>query len=125
MQAEILSILKNSLSITFFVLAMMLLIEYVNVKTEGAFCKRIQRRGLKQIIIGVLFGVLPGCLGTYTVVTLFSHNIVSLGALFATFVSTMGDEAFFLFSLQPKTAFLITGILVLIAIVGGVIIDLV
>ncbi len=125
MQAEILSILKNSLSITFFVLAMMLLIEYVNVKTEGAFCKRIQRRGLKQIIIGVLFGVLPGCLGTYTVVTLFSHNIVSLGALFATFVSTMGDEAFFLFSLEPKTAFLITGILVLIAIVGGVIIDLV
>ena len=125
LQAEVLSILKNSLSITFFVLAMMLLIEYVNVKTEGAFCKRIQRRGWQQILIGVLFGVLPGCLGTYTVVTLYSHNLVSLGALFATFVSTMGDEAFFLFSLDPKTAFIITGILVLIAVIGAVIIDLV
>lgn len=125
MQTEILSILKNSLSITFFVLAMMLVIEYINVKTEGTFCKRIQQRGWKQIIIGVLFGILPGCLGTYTVVTLFSHNLVTLGALFATFVSTIGDEAFFLFSLDPKTAFLITGVLVVIAVIGGVIIDLV
>ena len=117
------SIIKNSLSITFFVLAMMLFIEYINVKTHGAFCKNIQKKGWRQIVIGVLFGVLPGCLGTYTVVTLFSHNLVSLGALFATFVATMGDEAFLLFSLDAKTALQITGILVVIAVVGGFLID--
>ena len=123
MSEFILSILKNSLSITFFVLAMMLFIEYINVKTSGSFCRNIQRKGWRQIVIGVLFGVLPGCLGTYTVVTLFSHNLVSLGALFATFVATMGDEAFLLFSLDMRTALLLTGILVVIAIVGGFLID--
>ncbi|MCQ2960608.1 MAG: putative manganese transporter [Bacteroidales bacterium] len=125
MQEEIFLVLKNSLSITFFVLAMMLFIEYINVKTSGTFSKKIQRKGWLQILIGVLFGVIPGCLGTYTVVTLFSHNMVSLGALFATFVATMGDEAFLLFSLDMKTALIITGILVLIAIIGGIVIDFV
>lgn len=124
MAEEIFSILKNTLSITFFVLAMMLFIEFVNVKTSGSFCQKIQKKGWQQLLIGAFFGVLPGCLGTYTVVTLYSHNLVSLGTLFATFVATMGDEAFFIFSLDLKTALLITGILVGIALLGGFIIDL-
>ena len=125
MQEELFLILKNSLSITFFVLAMMLFIEFINVKTSGTFTKKIQRKGWQQIAIGVVFGILPGCLGTYTVVTLFSHNLVSLGALFATFVATMGDEAFLLFSLDVKTFVIVTAILTCIAIVGGVIVDFV
>lgn len=124
MSEEIFSILKNTLSITFFVLAMMLFIEFINVKTSGSFCKKIQKKGWQQLLIGILFGILPGCLGTYTVVTLFSHNLVSLGTLFATFVATMGDEAFFIFSLDIKTALLITIILVFIGLLGGCIIDL-
>ena len=40
MQELIFSVVKNSLSITFFVLAMMLFIEYVNVRTQGAFCRK-------------------------------------------------------------------------------------
>ncbi len=125
MQELLFSIIKNSLSITFFVLAMMLFIEYVNVRTQGAFCKRIQKRGWQQIVIGVLFGLFPGCLGTYTVVTLYSHNLVSLGALFATFVATMGDEAFLLFSLDVSTALQISAVLVIIAVIGGFLIDFV
>ena len=125
MQHELFAILKNSLSITFFVMAMMLFIEYVNVRTSGAFCKKIQQRGWRQIVIGVLLGVLPGCLGTYTVVTLFSHNLVSFGALLATFIATTGDEAFLLFSLDVKTAVLITGVLVGFAAVCGAICDMV
>ena len=57
MQHELFAILKNSLSITFFVMAMMLFIEYVNVRTSGAFCKKIQQRGWRQIVVGVLLGV--------------------------------------------------------------------
>ena len=125
MSVAIFSILKNSLSITFFVLAMMLFIEYINVRTSGVFCAKIKKRGWWQVAMGVAFGVLPGCLGTYTVVTLFSHNLVSLGTLFATFVATMGDEAFMLFSLDVITALKITGILVVIGFLGGILIDLV
>ncbi|MCQ2609001.1 MAG: arsenic efflux protein [Bacteroidales bacterium] len=125
MQELIFSVVKNSLSITFFVLAMMLFIEYVNVRTQGAFCRKIQKRGWQQVVIGVLFGLFPGCLGTYTVVTLYSHNLASLGALFATFVATMGDEAFLLFSLDLSTALRVSAVLVAIAVVGGFLIDFV
>lgn len=122
--AEIIfSILKNSLSITFFVLAMMLFIEYINVRTRGSFCAFMQRGGWRQIVLGVVFGLIPGCLGTYTVVTLYSHNLVSIGALFATFVATMGDESFILMSIDMPTALKVSAVLLVIALIGGFLID--
>ena len=36
-------IIKNTLSITFFVLIMMLIIEYINVRTAGAFSNHIKK----------------------------------------------------------------------------------
>jgi len=116
-------ILKNTLSITFFVLVMMLIIEYINVKTAGAFSKRIKKTGFRQILIGSLLGIIPGCLGTYTVVTLYTHKLVSFGALTAAFIATMGDEAFMLFSTAPNIALIMSGIMLAVAIVSGLLID--
>lgn len=115
----ILDILKNSLSITFFVLAMMVMIEFVNVRTAGKFNAMLQKSGKMQILICALLGLLPGCLGAYTVVTFYAHNLVSFGALLAAFIAAMGDEAFILFSLSPHTGILVAGILFTLAIVSG------
>lgn len=122
---SIFSIFKNSLSITFFVLTTMLFIEYINVRSSGAFSKLIKKNGFRQILLGSLLGVIPGCLGTYTIVTFYTHNLVSIGALTAAFVSTMGDEAFLLFSIQPMKALLIFAGLFVIGIVTGVIVDII
>lgn len=117
------SILKNSLSITFFVLVTMLFIEFFNVKSSGAFNKIIQKSGFRQILLGAILGVLPGCLGAYTMVTFYTHNIVTLGALTAAFVATMGDEAFLLFSISPIKAIIIFAILFVVGIIVGLITD--
>lgn len=119
----IFTILKNSLSITFFVLATMLFIEFINVRSSGAFNSLIKKNGFRQILLGSLLGVIPGCLGTYTMVTFYTHNLVSFGALTAAFIATMGDEAFILFSIQPMQAIIIFAGMFILGIVVGILLD--
>jgi len=121
----IFSILKNSLAITFFVLSMMLFIEYINVRTAGSFSKKIRKNKFKQVLLGTVLGIIPGCMGSYTVVTLYTHNLLSFGALIAAFSAAMGDEAFLLFSIQPLVALKIAGILFIVGLSSGLIVDLI
>ena len=120
---EYLSIVWQSLNITLFVLSMMLIIDYLNVLTKGLWSENLQKNKWKQVLIGALLGLIPGCLGVYTVVSLYVHNIFGLGALVAAMIATSGDEAFFMFSIIPETALLIALILVVIAIVVGFIVN--
>lgn len=98
---------------------MMMIIEFINVKTGGLWSKRLQTSPWIQIIIGAVMGVIPGCLGTYTVVSLYIHRVVNFPALMATLIATAGDESFFMFSLFPGKALLITSILFVLAVVVG------
>jgi hypothetical protein len=101
------NILTNALSITSFVFTMMLLIEYVNVVTQGSWQHKISKSKYGQYLIGVFLGVIPGCLGSFTVVSLYSHGVVGFGALVATMIATSGDEAYVMLSLFPAKAVLL------------------
>jgi hypothetical protein len=116
-------ILKQSIVITLFVLSMMLVIEYLNILSRGLWSKRLQDSPWKQIVFGALLGIVPGCLGAYTAVSLYVHNIFSLGALVATMVATSGDEAFIMFSVIPDTAILVHVLIFVIAIVSGFVVN--
>ena len=94
----ILLLLKQSLMITLFVLSMMLIIEYLNVLTKGLWSKNLKSSPAKQIFLAAILGLIPGCLGAYTAVSLYVHNIISTGALVTAMIATSGDEAFFMFS---------------------------
>jgi hypothetical protein len=118
-------ILKKATLITTFVFAMMLLIEYINVETHGSWQEKLKGSKLGQYLLGVFFGAIPGCLGAYTMVTLYAHNIVSFGALVATMIATSGDEAFVMFSLFPAKALLLTLIIAAVGFLFGVLTDLV
>ena len=114
-------ILEEALTITAFVIGLMIIIEFVNVKTDGLWSKKLQASPWVQVVIGALMGIIPGCLGTYTIVSLYVHQVVNFPALIATLIATTGDEAFFMFSKFPGKAALLTGILFVLAIiVGGV-----
>lgn len=78
----IIGILKHAMMITSFVLIMMLLIEYINVHTRGSWQQILQKTRFGQYVLGAVLGVIPGCLGAFTVVSLYSHRTVSFGALF-------------------------------------------
>lgn len=115
---------KHSLMITAFVLAMMLLIEYLTVRTKNKFLKVIGKNVWVQVIIASLLGVIPGCMGTFVVVSLYAHRVMGFPALVAAFIATSGDEAFVMFSEITKEAFLINGVLLAVGIFVGFILIL-
>ena len=112
-------IIQTSVMITVFVMLMMLIIEYINVQTRGQWNQPLKKKKWLQILVAALLGAIPGCLGVYTVVSLFTHKIVSFGALVASMIATSGDEAFVMFAVMPDKALWLTGIIFAIAIVAG------
>ncbi len=103
---------------------MMLFIEYINVQTRGEWQKSLKKSRTGQYLLAASLGVLPGCLGAFSVVSLYSHRMVSFGALVAVMIATSGDEAFVMFSMFPQTALWINFILFFIAIGAAFIVDL-
>jgi len=119
-----LEVVKSTLMITGFVFIMMLVIEYLNVQTRGQWQKFLRGRRWRQYLLGAVLGVIPGCLGSFAMVTLYSHRLVTMGTLVTTMIATSGDEAFVMFALFPGKALLLNGLLVFIAVIGGIVTDL-
>jgi len=120
----IIEIIKHALMITSFVFIMMLLIEYINVQTQGRWQDSLKNSRWGQYILGAFLGAVPGCLGAFTVVSLYSHRVVSFGALVTTMIATSGDEAFVMFSMFPLKAFWLTLLLFAVGIAAGYVTDL-
>lgn len=118
-------ILEKTLTITAFVGLMMLVIEYVNIISRGSWQNCMVGHKWMQYLIATVLGATPGCLGAFAVVAMFSHRVVTIGAVVATMVATSGDEAFVMLILFPGKALLLTAILMVIAIVAGYLTDLI
>jgi hypothetical protein len=104
---------------------MMLLIEYLNVKTQGSWQNTLKNKRWGQYLLASLLGALPGCLGAFTVVSLYSHRVFTLGSLVATMIATSGDESFVMFAMFPETALWLHIILFIIGIAAGYATDLI
>jgi hypothetical protein len=115
--------INQSLLITAFVFVMMLMIEYINVLTSGRWQRALGKRRWVQYGIAVLLGAAPGCLGAFAIVAMYSHGVLSLGAVVAAMIATSGDEAFVMLALIPKQYILITFALVLVGVSAGSITD--
>jgi hypothetical protein len=120
---EIYDLLGTTVTITGFVVVMMLFIEYLNVATRGRWSKKLLRSGFSQIVTASLLGLIPGCLGGFAAVSLFTHRMISFGALIAAMIASSGDEAFVMFALFPGKALMIQGILLVIALAAGILTD--
>ncbi len=116
------NVIVQSIMITSFVLAMMLIIEYVNVQSNGKWYSFLKKSPSLQIFVAAILGIIPGCLGSYTVVSFFTHNILSFGALVTAMIATSGDEAYFMFALMPEKAIILHLIIFGVAIVTGYVI---
>jgi hypothetical protein len=116
-------IIQDTLMITSFVIIVMLVIEFVNVTTKGLLIKKLNNKPFLQIITGTILGMIPGCMGVFTVVSLYTHRLLSFGALVAAMIATSGDEAYFMLALIPDKALLIFAILAVLAVIVGVITD--
>jgi hypothetical protein len=108
--------------VTSFVLIMMLVIEYINVQTKGLWHVKLQKNRFLQIIIAAFLGIVPGCLGAFTVVSLYTHRMLSFAAVVTVMIASFGDEAFYMLSLIPQQAFMLMLLTFGIAIVVGFVI---
>ena len=119
-----LGLLRQTVMITSLVLVMMLIIEYFNVLSSGRWSSNIVNSKFKQVFISALLGLIPGCVGGFAVVSMFTHNVVNFGALIASMIASSGDESFVIFSMMPKTALILNAVLFVIAMVAGLLINL-
>jgi hypothetical protein len=115
--------LAHALMITGFVFVMMLVIEYLNVLTRGVWQQGLRGSRWQQYLLASLLGAAPGCLGAFTVVSLYSHRVVSLGAVVAAMIATSGDESFVMLSMIPGTAGFIFLVLFVTGLTAGVLTD--
>lgn len=120
----IVSTLSQSVMITAFVLIMMVVIEYINVQTKNIWAEKLQHSPILQIILAAFLGITPGCLGAFTVVSMYTHRMMGLAGLVTVMIATSGDEAFVMFALFPGKAFLLQFILLGVAIAAGLIVHL-
>jgi hypothetical protein len=105
----ILEVLATTVTVTGFVLVMMLLVELLNVISRGALRRRLYVGGGR--VPAALIGTVPGCFGGFVNVTLYVHGAISLGALAGGMIATSGDEAFVMLAMFPRRALLLFALL--------------
>ncbi len=120
----LLEIVKHTIMITVFVMVMMLIIEYLTVQTKGKWSLPLRKNSWLQILFAGIMGLIPGCLGTFMIVSLYSHRILNFAALVTVMIATSGDEAFVMFSMIPEKALIIMGIVFIIAIIVGFVLNI-
>lgn len=114
---------QHALMITGFVFVMMLVVEYANVMTRGSWGESFTRHKWGQYVLAGLLGATPGCLGAFAVVAMYSHGILSLGAVVTAMIATSGDESFVMLAMIPKPALVLFAVLLVLGIATGALTD--
>ena len=115
--------LRNSILITGLVIVMMMMIESLNIESKGLFFKGLKKTSLGQVVFGALLGSIPGCMGGFATVSLYTHRMFSFGALVAMLIASSGDEAFIMLAMIPDQAFILFAVLFVLAIAVGLLTD--
>ena len=85
--------------------------------------KVMEKGGVWQVPTASCLGALPGCGGAVVVITAFARGNITLGAMVAALIGTMGDAAFLLLAKEPTTYFKIIIISMFAAIICGWLVD--
>ncbi|MCQ2166703.1 MAG: putative manganese transporter [Bacteroidales bacterium] len=117
--------LLNAILITGLVTIMMMMIESLNIESKGRFFSSMGQSRVGGVLVGAFLGVIPGCLGGFATVSLYTHNLLSFGALVAMMIASAGDEAFVMLATIPGDALWIFALLFGISIVTGLLTDLI
>lgn len=119
----IFDVLRDTVLITGLVLIMMLMIEYFNIQSHGKWFSKLHNSKFNQVFLGSFLGLIPGCIGGFAAVSLFTHKMISFGALTAMMISSSGDESFVMLATMPGRALFLFAILFVISIIVGLICD--
>lgn len=118
-----LAVLRDALMITGFVFVMMLLVEVAQVYSAGILGRWLRHGGVMRTAAVALIGTMPGCLGAFTDVTLYTHGMISFGTLAGAMIAASGDEAFVMLAMFPGTALLLMGLLFSFGLILALVVD--
>ena len=118
-------ILRNSILITGLVTVMMMMIESLNIESKGMVFKGLRHTKVGQVIVAALLGSIPGCMGGFATVSLYTHRMFSFGALIAMMIASSGDEAFMMLAMIPRESLILFAVLFVIAILAGIATDII
>ena len=116
-------VIGHAVMITGFVFVMMLVVEYLNVLSRGRLNFKLAHGKWTQYLLAAMLGAVPGCLGAFAVVGMYSHRVMSLGAVVTAMIATTGDEAFLMLAKMPSEAILLAIGLALLGVVVGIVTD--
>lgn len=116
--------LRNAILISGLVVVMMMLIESLNIESRGGLFGGLRKSRIGQVIMGALLGSVPGCMGGFAVVSLYTHGLMTFGALVAMMIATAGDESFVMLAMMPSDAVWIFALLFAVAVAAGILVDI-
>lgn len=110
-----------------FLLIAYLIMEYIEHKTTNKTKEVIKKSGRFGPFIGSILGVFPQCGFSVTATNLYAGRVITIGTLFAVYLSTSDEMLPILLSegVSGTLILKILGIKILIGMIFGVIIDLV
>lgn len=108
-----------------FLFVTYLAMEWLEHKTGGKTQEAIRHAGAAGPIVGAFLGVVPQCGFSAVAATLYAGRVITLGTLFAVFLST-SDEMLPIFlaeQVAPATILKIMGVKLMIGMVMGFVVD--
>lgn len=119
--------LEDTIKILPFLLIAYLIMEYIEHKTTNKTKEVIKKSGKFGPFIGSILGAFPQCGFSVTATNLYAGRVITLGTLFAVYLSTSDEMLPILLSegVPGPLILKILGIKILIAIIAGIIIDLI
>ena len=122
-------VLENSVADTLYLIPFLfvtyLVMEWLEHKTGGKAQAAVQRAGAAGPIVGAVVGVVPQCGFSAVAATLWAGRVITLGTLFAVFLST-SDEMLPIFIAEQVPLIVILKILgakIVVGMVMGFVVD--
>ena len=117
-------VFKNAVLVSGLVVILMMMIESLNIESRGHLFASLSSGRISGVLLGAFLGVIPGCMGGFATVSLYSHRMLSFGALVAMMTASSGDEAFLMMAAFPDKVWWIFLILFGVAVLSGFAVDL-
>lgn len=122
-------VLEHSISDTLYLIPFLfvtyLAMEWLEHRTAGKTQEAIQRAGAAGPIVGAVLGAVPQCGFSAAAATLYAGRVITLGTVFAVFLST-SDEMLPIFLAEQvplDTILKILGVKIVVGMVMGFIVD--
>ncbi len=119
--------LKHTLNIFLFILLINCILSVAIEYAENAMTILFNTNAFLQVIISSLIGLIPNCAASVLVVMLYLKSIIGFGSMIAGLSTNAGLGLLVLFKNNEnlKDSFKIVGILILISVISGLILQLI